>query len=141
MKISKFSVFQNICKVTMEVKVNRFREINKTKMIRSSSYNPKYHSKVERSHRVPCRKIYYDLVQQKKTGINWVKNPLNCLRRGRISKKMKKCVGNLHSKDVLGKRQMNFWAKDRIVMVQLIFRNILDHLQKAINITTIRPKV
>ena len=76
----------------MEVKVNRFREINKTKMIRSSPYNPKYHSKVERSHRVPCRKIYYDLVQQKKTGINWVKNPLNCLRRGEnLEKNEKMC--------------------------------------------------
>ena len=48
-------------------------------MIRSRPYNPKSQGKVERSHRVLRRKIYYDLVQQKKAGINWVKNLLSCL--------------------------------------------------------------
>ena len=88
--------------------MNRLREINKIKMIRSRPCNPKRHSKVERSYHVLRRKIYYDLVQQKETGINWVKNLLNCLRRGRISKRGKNCVGNLHSKYVVGERQMNF---------------------------------
>ena len=54
--------------------MNRFREINKIKMIRSRSYNPKRHSKVERSYQVFHRNSYYDHVQQKKTGINWVLN-------------------------------------------------------------------
>ena len=107
-KISKFIVLQNVSKVTMEVKLKRCSEINKIKMIRSRSSNPKCHSKVERSHRVLHRKIYYDLVQQKKTAINWVKNLLNCLRRRRISKKGRNWVGNLHSKYIVDEREMNF---------------------------------
>ena len=70
----KIHCIQNVCKVKMEVKVNRFREINKIKMIRLRSYNPKRHSKVERSYQVFHRNSYYDHVQQKKTGINWVLN-------------------------------------------------------------------
>ena len=43
-------------------------------MIRCRPYNPKAQGKVERSHRILRNKIYYDMVKQKKTGVNWVKN-------------------------------------------------------------------
>ena len=42
--------------------LKRFYKIKKIKMIRLSPYNPKSQGKVEHSHRVICRKIYYDLV-------------------------------------------------------------------------------
>ena len=42
-------------------------------MIKCRPYNPKAQGNVERSHRVLRRKIYYDLIKQKKTGVNWVK--------------------------------------------------------------------
>ena len=41
-------------------------------MINCRPYNPKAQGKVERSHRSLIQKIYYDLIQQKKTGVNWV---------------------------------------------------------------------
>ena len=43
-------------------------------MINCRSYNPKAQGKVERSHRSFRQNIYYDLIQQKKTGVNWVKS-------------------------------------------------------------------
>ena len=49
-------------------------------MIRLSFYNPKPQGNFKCSHQVLLRKIY--LVEQKKTGVNWVKNLLsfmNCL--------------------------------------------------------------
>ena len=46
---------------------------NKIKMIKCRPYHPQSQGKVERSHRVLRRKIYYDLMKQKKTGVNWVK--------------------------------------------------------------------
>ena len=46
---------------------------NKIKRIKCRPYNPKAQGKVERSYRVLRRKIYYDLIKQKKTGVNWVK--------------------------------------------------------------------
>ena len=39
-------------------------------MIKCCPYNPNAQGKVERSHRVIRRKIYYDLLKQKKTGVN-----------------------------------------------------------------------
>lgn len=54
--------------------VAKFCKNNKIKMIRCRPYNPKAQGKVERSHRVLRRKIYYDLVKQRKTGVNWVEN-------------------------------------------------------------------
>ena len=51
----------------------RKKKKDKIKMIKCRPYNPKAQRKVERSHRVPRRKIYYDLIKQKKTGVNWVK--------------------------------------------------------------------
>lgn len=54
--------------------VEKFCEKKKIKMIRCRPYNPKAQGKVERSHRVLRRKIYYDLMKQKKTGVNWVKS-------------------------------------------------------------------
>ena len=44
----------------------------KIKMINCRPYNPKAQGKVERSHRSLRQKIFYDLIQQKKTGVNWV---------------------------------------------------------------------
>ena len=43
-------------------------------------YNPKTQGKVERSHRLLRLKIYYDLIQQKKTGVNWVKSLPDCMK-------------------------------------------------------------
>ena len=43
------------------------------KMIKYCPYNPKAPGKIVRSHCVLRRKIYYDLIKQKKTGVNWVK--------------------------------------------------------------------
>ena len=42
-------------------------------MIKCRPYNPKAQGKVERFHRILQRKIYYDLIKQKNTGVNWVK--------------------------------------------------------------------
>ena len=36
-------------------------------------YNPKAQGNVGRSHRVLRQKDYYDLIKQKKIGVNWVK--------------------------------------------------------------------
>ena len=60
-------------------------------MIKCRPYNPKAQEKVERPHRVLRRKIYYDLVKQKKTGVNWVK----CLP------KYRKCL-NQEKREELG---------------------------------------
>ena len=49
--------------------MNRFREINKIKMIRLRSYNPKRHSKVERSYQVFHRNSYYDHVHRRKQAL------------------------------------------------------------------------
>ena len=46
----------------------------KTKMVNCRPYNPKARGKVERSHRSLRQKTYYDLMQQKKTDVNWVKS-------------------------------------------------------------------
>ena len=54
--------------------VRQFCRDKKIAMIRSRPYNPKAQDKVERSHRVLRQKIYYDMVRQSKTGINWVQN-------------------------------------------------------------------
>ena len=54
--------------------VKKYCEENKIKMVRCRPYNPKAQGKVERSHRVLRGKIYYDMMSQKKTGVNWVKN-------------------------------------------------------------------
>ena len=64
----------------------RFCERNKIKMIRCLPYNPKAQGKVERSHRVLRRKIYYDLVEQKRTGVNWVKHlpDMKCLNHEKL---------------------------------------------------------
>ena len=43
-------------------------------MIRCRPYNPKAQGKVERSHRVLRSKIYFDMIYQKRTGVNWAKN-------------------------------------------------------------------
>ena len=43
-------------------------------MIKSWPYNPNAQGKVERSHRVLRKKIYYDMSKMKKNGVNWVKN-------------------------------------------------------------------
>ena len=51
-----------------------FCKRKRIKMIRCRPYNPKAQGKVERSHRILRNKIYYDMVKQKKTGVNWVKN-------------------------------------------------------------------
>ena len=53
-------------------------------MIQSRPYNPRAQGKVERSHRVLRKKIAFDMLNQKRTGTNWVKNLPNCM----------KCVNN-----------------------------------------------
>lgn len=53
--------------------VELYRKKNKIKMIRCRPYNSKAQEKVERSHRVLWRHIYYDLIKKKKTRANWVK--------------------------------------------------------------------
>ena len=47
---------------------------SKIKMIKSRPYNPKAQGKVERSHRVLRKKILYDMLSQKNSGVNWVRN-------------------------------------------------------------------
>ena len=42
-------------------------------MIKCRPYNPKAQGKAKSSHCVLRRKIYNDLIKQKKTGVNWVK--------------------------------------------------------------------
>ena len=47
---------------------------SKIKMIKSRLYNPKAEGKVERSHRVVRKKTLYNMLSQKNSGINWVRN-------------------------------------------------------------------
>ena len=54
--------------------VKQFCKGNKINMIKSRPYNPKAQGKVERSHRVLRKKIYYDMSKMKKNRVNWVKN-------------------------------------------------------------------
>ena len=58
-------------------------------MIYCRPYNPNAQGKVERSHRSLRQKIYHDLIQQKKTGVNWVKSLLDYM----------KCLNNEKKKD------------------------------------------
>ena len=50
--------------------VKDYCKSRKIKMINCRPYNPKDQSKVERSHCSLRQKIYYDLIQQKTTGVN-----------------------------------------------------------------------
>ena len=43
-------------------------------MIKLRLYNPKAQGKVERSHRVLRKTIYYDMIKMQKNKVNWVKN-------------------------------------------------------------------
>ena len=52
---------------------NHLAKEKKINMIKCCPCNSKAQGKVERSHRVIRREIYYDLIKQKKTGVNWVK--------------------------------------------------------------------
>ena len=54
--------------------VKRFCQKNKIKMIQSQPYNPRAQGKFERSHRDLRKKIAFDMLNQKRTGTNWVKN-------------------------------------------------------------------
>ena len=54
--------------------VKDYCKSRKIKMIYCRPYNPNAQGKVERSHRSLRQKIYHDLIQQKKTGVNWVKS-------------------------------------------------------------------
>ena len=40
----------------------------------SRSYHPQSQGKIERSHRVLHKKIHYDMIKLRKTGINWGHN-------------------------------------------------------------------
>ena len=54
--------------------VKKYCVRNKIKIIRCCPYSHKAHGKVERSHHVLQSKIYFDMLHQKRTGVNWVKN-------------------------------------------------------------------
>ena len=54
--------------------VKRFCQKKKIKMIQSRPYNTRAQGKVQRSHRVLKKKVALDMLTQKRTGINWVKN-------------------------------------------------------------------
>ena len=43
-------------------------------MINCRPYNPKAKGKVGRTHNSLKQNIYHDLIQQKKTDVNWVKS-------------------------------------------------------------------
>lgn len=62
--------------------VQKFCKRSKIKMIRCRPYHPQAQGKVERSHRVLRKKIYYDMMKKRKHGVNWVKELpeyANCL--------------------------------------------------------------
>ena len=54
--------------------VKQFCKRNKKNMIKSRPFISKAQGKVERSHRVVRKKIYYDMMKMKKNGVNWVTN-------------------------------------------------------------------
>ena len=54
--------------------VKSFCEQENIEMTRNRPYHPQSQGKVEQSHRTFRRKVSYDLVTQKKNGVNWVKN-------------------------------------------------------------------
>ena len=62
----------NGCEFKRQVK--DYCKSRKIKMINCRRYNPKARGKVERSHRSLRQKIFYDLIQQKRTGVNWIKS-------------------------------------------------------------------
>ena len=63
-----------------KVNVKRFCQKKKIKMMQSRPYNPRAQGKVERSHRVLRKKVAFDMLTQKHTGINWVKNLPNYMK-------------------------------------------------------------
>ena len=54
--------------------VEDYCKSRKIKMIKCRPYNPKAQGKVDHSHCLLRQKIYYDLIQQEKTGVHWVKS-------------------------------------------------------------------
>ena len=64
--------------------IKRFCQKNKIKMIQSRPYNLTAQGKVEHLHGVLRKKIAFDMLNQKCTGTNWVKNLPNYM----------KCVNN-----------------------------------------------
>ena len=54
--------------------VKQFCKRNKINMIKLGPYNPKPQDKVERSHRLLRKNIYYDMVKMKKNRVNRLKN-------------------------------------------------------------------
>ena len=60
--------------------VKDYCKSKKIKMINCHPCNPKAQGKVERSHRLLRQKIYSDLIQQKKTGVNCVKSLTNYMK-------------------------------------------------------------
>ena len=54
--------------------VEDYCKSRKIKMINCRPYNPKAQGKVDHSHCLLRQKIYYDLIQQEKTGVHWVKS-------------------------------------------------------------------
>ena len=54
--------------------VKDYCKSKKIEMINCCPYSPKAQGKIERSHRLSRQKIYHDLIQQKKIGVNWIKN-------------------------------------------------------------------
>ena len=73
--------------------VKQFCKRNKINMIKSRPYNPKAQAKVERSHRMLRKRIYYDMIKMKKNGVNWVSNLLMYM----------KCLNNAKGKNLVGK--------------------------------------
>ena len=60
--------------------VNEYCRTNKIQQIRCRPYNPKAQGVVERSHRVLRQKLRYDMIQQRKNGVNWAKNILKYVK-------------------------------------------------------------
>ena len=87
--------------------VKQFCKGNKINMIKSRPYNPKAQGKVERSHRVLRKKIYYDMSKMKKNRVNWVKNLpmyMKCLNND----KREDLVGKIFSKCAMDERITKF---------------------------------
>ena len=61
-------------------RVQDYCKSRKIKMINFRPYNPKAQGKVERSQRSLRQKIYYGLIQHKKTDVNWVKSLLDYMK-------------------------------------------------------------
>ena len=103
--------------------VELFCPRRRIRMIRSRPYNPKAQGKVERSHRVIRTKIRFDLMRQKKVGVNWVKSLpeyMKCINNEKREELGWKSPFEIYFERKSNELQLKQWLKPHIFTMRLI---------------------